>query len=277
MSEEQTTDQPVEQTTEQPVEEVKAEVKSYVGEDGSLNREAFGELGEHTMFDKINNVEDLAKAYMNIEALKGKKINELLDSEDPEIQSALLKKRGIPEDESGYNFEYEVPEGMPIDEDRINQFKTLSKELGLSKEQAEKIVSWNIAGSTESFNGMIQEQQAKLESAEKELKGEWKNSYENNVQKVANTLDYLGLGEFKTDPAYGSNPAFIKSIYDKIIPLIENDKIIEAKQSQTIATSKERMDSIRTEMFTLREQGKSNDPRYAQLMREMHELTSKIT
>lgn len=274
MSEEvQTTEQPVvEQTTEQPV--------SWVSEDGTLNREAFGELGQHSMFDKLTKIDDLAKAYINVEKVKSKKVEELLSSDDESIRSELSKMRGIPESADEYEFSVEIPESLGIGSDRITEIKSKFKEIGIPKEAADKLMEWEVSTISSKMQAMEEERESLLNSTYKELKSKWKNNIDNNIEKAANALDYLDLKEFADDvrnPQTHLALKFAEAIYDRIIPLIENDTIIEARQSQSISTTKDRMDDIRNKMFELNSSGKHNSPEYSKLVKEMGELVSKIS
>jgi len=267
----QTPDAPAEevQTPEQPVEK-----KSYLNEDGSFIREAFGELGSHSIFDKYKNVEDLAKATINKDHVIGKKAEEWWASEDSDIVAKRRELMGIPSDASGYELP-SIPDGILLAPERLDAFKSFAHELGIPKETAKKLVEWDFRNAQQSLE---QRQTAELEAkttAENELKGKWKNDYGDNVEKVGNLLDFLGLGELKDDPAYGNNPRFIEAAYEKLVPLVENDAIIEGSQRQTLETAKDRLDQLEEKIFTF-PSDKLQSPEYKALCKERADLLNKI-
>ena len=65
---------------------------------------------------------------------------------------------------------------------------------------------------------------------------EWTgDKFEYNMGKVANVMDYLGLEEFKDDPAIGNNVDFIKAVFENIVPIISEDEIIESGVEQNLS------------------------------------------
>jgi hypothetical protein len=271
MSEEQT---PVET---QPVETTAS--KSWFTDDGGWNREAFGEgLGEHTIFDKYKNPEELVKATINKDGLIGKKAEEFWTSTDPEIVSKRSKIMGVPEDASGYEFNVEFPEGIPISSERIEASKAVFKELGIPKAAAEKLIAWDVQNATEAYQEQIEQMEIAYSEAEGKLKGKWKNNYNNNMERVTNALDYIGMSEYASDMKESKNPLalkFAEAIHEKIIPLIQNDTIIESRQSQSLATIEDSLNALDDQIFSF-PADQLHTSEYNRLVAKRGELLQKL-
>lgn len=280
MSEEQTIEQPAEaveaaQTTEQPV-------ASWVDVEGKFV-EGFREklpdgLGEHSFLDKFSNVPDMIKWGVNAEKLIGKKAIEVWESEDPEIAQRRLEIMGVPKEASEYEYDpVELPEGMPVEQinARVDQFKDKAKELGLSKNQVKELLEWDMGGAVETFTSMQEAQQSAMQEAEGALRKEWKgDKYEYNVAKVGEALDFLGLENFKTNPAIANDPAIVKSLFEKIVPLISNDTLVEARQTENHASMEDRLSQLEIDMLNY--DGGRTDPKYTTMMKEREQLLERF-
>jgi len=277
MSEEtQTPETPVEQTPNQPVA-----VKSYLTETGEWNREAFeAGLGEHSIFDKYKNPEELVKATINKDNLIGKKAEDFWTSDDADLVARRREIMGVPAEASEYEYEaVEFAEGMPVEaiNGRIEAAKEKFKELGINKAQAKALLEWDLEGAVNEFNSHGEAVNAQRIEAEAQLKAEWKgDKFEYNVQKAKNALDHLGLGEWADNPAMGNNPQFIKDVFDKLVPLISDDTIIEARQSQNIATLQDELKSIDDRIWETPDT-ELNTQKYMNLVSQRLEVLNKMS
>jgi hypothetical protein len=275
MSEVQTPETPaMEQTPSQP-----ASIQ-IIGEDGAFTPEYLSSLpdglGEHSSFQKYKTAEDYFKGAINSQKLNGQKMEDFWNSEDPEHIEARRQLMGIPNEASEYEFDaYEVPEGMNKDmiDAKIDAAREKFKELGLSKEQANALIQWDIQGATEQWNQAYDSNKATLEKNELALREEWKGeAYDSNMLKTKNALEYLGLEKWIENPAMGNNPEFIKDVFMNIVPLVADDTIIEARQKQSEATLAERWDAQWEKMQKM----DKNDPAYEREIRIMEEISSKM-
>ena len=276
MSEEQVAEASVEEEQVAQQSEQTTGTKSWVNEDLTFNLDVLPDkLGEHSMFkDSRGKLDEFVKMAINQNRLIGKKGEEFWSSDDAETIAKRNKILGVPDDASGYELP-SIPEGIPLAPERLDAFKSFAHELGIPKETAKKLVEWDFRNAQQSLEQM---QTAELEAktaSENELKGKWKNDYGDNVEKVANLLDFLGLGELKDDPAYGNNPRFIEAAYEKLVPLVENDAIIEGSQRQTLETAKDRLDQLEEKIFTF-PSDKLQSPEYKALCKERADLLNKI-
>lgn len=260
-------------TVEQPVD--------ILNDEGKFNeswRNALpDELGKHSIFEKYDNPLDLIKGSINAQSQVGKKAEEFWQSEDINDIEARKQIMGVPKNASEYTFELNnIPEGTEVDETRMGDFKNLAYDLGLSQKQAEALMNWEIESSAKNLDDINRVEELTIQESEEKLRKEWAgDKYEYNMGKVSNVMDYLGLNEFKDDPAIGNNVDFIKTIFEKVVPLIEEDKIIEKGMEQNYATISDQLSSIEQEMQ--RYEGNTGEHAYQQLIKERQSLLEKIS
>ncbi len=273
MSEEQTpVEAPVENTdtVEQP---------DILNDEGKFNeawRNALpDELGKHSIWEKYDNPLDLVKGSINAQSQVGKKAEEFWSSEDVNDIAKRKEIMGVPDSSKGYEFNLEVSDDNDIEQEAIDSFAEFAHELGLTQEQAEKIIQKNIDTVKESSSQMDKDEElAKMES-EAELRAEWKgDKFDYNMSKVSNIMDYLGLSDFKDDPAIGNNVNFIKAVFNNIVPMVDNDELIENNVKQNFATISDQLNELEERMY--REEDTTSHA-YNKMLQERQLLLEKLS
>ena len=274
-----------EQVAEQSVEEAPVAVQSggWVDTEGKFV-EGFREklpdgLGEHSFLDKFGSVPDLIKWGVNADKLIGKKTEELWTSEEPELMEKRREIMGIPKEASEYAYDpVEMPEEIPQEliDSRIEAMKQHAKENGWSKAQAKNAIEWDLKNTIEQFNDLNEQQARQTKIAEDTLRQDWKgDKYEYNVAKVGEALDYLGLSQFKDNPAIANDPSIVKAVFEKLVPLIDNDTLVESKQSQNPATMEDRLRQLEDDMMNY--DGRRTDHKYASWMKEREGILERFS
>lgn len=276
MSEEVQTpvDAPVEaDTATQPVDILTSEGKF----NEAWKNELPDELGKHSIWSKYDNVTDLVKGAINAQSQVGKKAEDFWFSEDENDIARRREIMNIPKEVDGYEITTgDIPEGTEIDETRIGSFKEIAHNLGLTNEQAQAIVNWEIESGATNLQEIEQAEELSIREAEETLRKEWGgNDYEYNMGKVANVMDYLGLGEFKDDPAIGNNVDFIKAVFESIVPIISEDEIIESGMQENFATVTDQLNILEEEMNNY--EGSTGDYAYQQMLKQRLALLEKIS
>lgn len=273
MSEEQTPVEPTNVDTSQPVDILTSE-----GKFNEAWREALpDDLGKHSIWSKYDNVTDLVKGAINAQSQVGKKAEDFWLSEDANDIARRREIMNVPNEVNGYEITTgDIPEGTELDEARIGSFKEIAHELGLTNEQAQAIVNWELESGAKNLEQIEQAEELSVREAEDTLRKEWGgNDYEYNMGKVANVMDYLGLGEFKDDPSIGNNVDFIKAVFENIVPIISEDEIIEDGMSQNFATVSDQLDLLEEEMRNY--DGSTSDIAYQQMLKQRLTLLEKIS
>jgi len=231
------------------------------------------DLGKHSIWSKYTTPEDLAKGAIHAQGFTGKKLQELMESDDPAIIEQRKEIFGVPDSAEDYNIEIpEAPEDFELDEEAVGEFKEIAHAMGLSNEQAQALVEYELARNEFAEQEAEKEYEMLAMEAEQDLREEWRgDEYEYNISRVAECLDYLDLGHLKDDPQLGNNPDFIKAINDKIVPLIKDDAIIASK-NESIATIDDQLVEVERKMYS---HPNTHDSEYQMLTKEYGQLLSK--
>ena len=272
----------VETPVEAPsVEETATQPLNILNDEGKFNeawRDALpDDLGQHSIWSKYDNVTDLVKGAINAQSQVGKKAEDFWLSED---QNDIARRReimNIPNEVDGYEITTgEIPEGTELDEARLGSFKDLAHKVGLTVEQAQAIADWEIESGSADLQQIEQDEELSVREAEETLRKEWTgDKFEYNMGKVANVMDYLGLEEFKDDPAIGNNVDFIKAVFENIVPIISEDEIIESGVEQNLATVSDQLDLLEEEMRNY--EGSTSDITYQNMLKQRLSLLEKIS
>jgi len=151
----------------------------------------------------------------------------------------------------------------------------LASELGLSNEQAQKIAQYDVQRAQQSAEANHEAYQQQVAEATEELRKEWKgDSFDYNIAKVKDVINHLNGSEWVDTPEIANNPAFIKWAFDNIVPLVDNDKIIENRQTQSVATLTDELVDLESKMFSY--EGQTNSEEYKRMVARRGELLSKL-
>ena len=226
---------------------------------------------------KFKDVGSLAKSYVELESMLGKRV-ELpdLDKAKPEEVDALYERLGRPKKFEEYDFG-KLPEGMAVDETFGNAVKSISHKMGLNKKQFEMLKNWGI----EQSQGMLIEQTKEKETSQNVLRAEWGFRYNDNVEKAHKALAMLVNFNDKHPflqqlerSGMGDNPEFLKLLLE-INERFGEDKLINSN------IQKEQLDkdNARKKVLEIRADKKhpywnENDPRHMDAVKEYNDLYS---
>lgn len=114
---------------------------------------------------------------------------------------------GRPETEDGYK--YEIPEGVQLNQDLVNQFNATAHKAGLTQQAAQEIMGWYASQEQEAMNS-VQEAQKATDIA---LKEQWGNAYDSKMQDTKAAAIHI-MEQYGDDAKalinspMGNNPAF---------------------------------------------------------------------
>ena len=172
------------------------------------------DLREHSALQPIQDVENLAKAYVNASSMIGKdKVVIPAENSSADDWTAVYDKLGRPEASDGYTLDA----GEGADEKVLGWFQQTAHDVGLNNAQAQKLLT--------AYNEMAGSQGADLESnmvtAQEQtlgvLKKEYGAKYEDNINNAGALLNQFGsegLSEtvLQDGSRLGDNPEFIKTL-----------------------------------------------------------------
>ena len=207
------------------------------------------ELGNHSIWSKYNNPVDLAKGAINAQKMIGGKLDDFLSSQDANDIAKRNELLGIPKSAEDYNFALDIPEDIELSDGRIKEFKELAHSLGISNKAAEELIKFDIEKAGQDLQQSDLDYEAEVQNAENKLREVWKgDTFEYNMSKVAEVMEFLDLGDMMDDPAIGNNTKLIEAIYNKFVPLLDNDTLIEAKNNDNFASVLDQLTDVENQI-----------------------------
>lgn len=136
------------------------------------------------------------------------------------------EKVGAPEEYE----DFELPEGVEVNEEILGEFKPLAKELNLTQEQAQKLVSWQAeaaktheAGVNEYYANLMTEWQESVRS-DKEIGGK---AFDESVSYAKAALEAFGTAELMEvleTTGMGNHPEFVR-VFARMGKAVKEDGI----------------------------------------------------
>lgn len=181
------------------------------------------DLREHPSLSPIKDVENLARSYVNAQRLIGADKIPLPVNPTDEDLDRIYSRLGRPESPDGY----QIPvDGNVVTEDVAQQFADISHKLRLTPDQASGVLEYYRSAVEQSSLASTESAIQLQEQAVAELKQEWGNAYEQQVEAAARAAqDFANPDMFNMQLAdgtrLGDNPEFIKA-FAKIAEFRQN-------------------------------------------------------
>lgn len=164
---------------------------------------------------KSARVEDLGRAYTNLEKLLGReKIPVPVDENDEEGWQRWYNAAGRPEAPDKYEFQRpELPPDLPYDEDTEKAFRAWSHSNGLSKKQAKNLYEGFVKTQIERHAGWAKEQQQRKAELEAGLQREYGGKLEAVKAQAGSVVREFADPEFREfldQSQLGNDPRMIR-------------------------------------------------------------------
>ena len=234
------------------------------------------ELGNHSIWSKYNNPIDLAKGAINAQSMVGGKLEDFMSSEDQNDITKRNELLGIPTSVDGYAINITPPEGIEFDDSRVQAFKELAFEHGISNNAVQALIDFDMKALSDSVAQEDVDYDVSVNDAEAELREIWQgDQFDYNMSKVSEVMEFMGLEELMDDPAIGNNVQLIQALYNNVLPLIDNDELIQQRNNDNFASLSDQEAEIRNKMENYT--GSPSDHVYQQWMKERGSLMEKLT
>ena len=250
-----------------------------INSDGTFKEEFYSSLpddiGAHSATKKYNNIVDLAKGNINASSLVGKKGREYWESEDPAIIAERRDILGIPTEATEYGLQMpeDFPEEIPYDAGELDRFSQFAYENNLTKEQAEAIIKYDAERAVGKYSEVTQNFEAQKQEALENLKSEWGVKTDYNLGKVKQATDELGITDVLNETGLANNASVLRMVFDKLIPAIGDDRLIESAKQDNFATAQDALDDLDDRLMTM----DKFDPARKRLLDEKMKLLEKIS
>lgn len=164
---------------------------------------------------KSARVEDLGRAYTNLEKLLGReKVPVPVDENDEEGWQRWYNAAGRPEAPDKYEFQRpELPPDLPYDEDTEKAFRAWSHSNGLSKKQAKNLYEGFVKTQIERHAGWAKEQQQRKAELEAGLQREYGGKLESVKAQAGSVVREFADPEFREfldQSQLGNDPRMIR-------------------------------------------------------------------
>ena len=115
-----------------------------------------------------------------------------------------------------------------------------------------------------------------VNDAEAELREIWQgDQFDYNMSKVSEVMEFMGLEELMDDPAIGNNVQLIQALYNNVLPLIDNDELIQQRNNDNFASLSDQLSEIEQKMMQYT--GNTSDITYQNWIKERSSLLEKIS
>jgi len=284
MSDEQVTES-VEQTSQEQTTTEATTAPNYtawINEDGSFKDTFYTDhpehLSEHSVIKNFKTVDDLMNGVINAKKTISQRASEFWKSEDEKDVAERREIMGIPTDSNEYEVTYpETFSGIPEDsqaaiKEYFKDSASWAKENNVPKDLYEKFAARDLERAISVYNSQVGEQEDAFEKATNDLKGEWKNSFDENNEKTADMAKMLGMEELI--PVLDANPALRKAFFDGASKLVSDDTIIETNRAESVQTLSEQLDDLDDRMLGY--EGDVGDRGYKRLLEKKMLLLKKL-
>ena len=162
---------------------------------------------------KGDSKEELVETKEAVEEEKEEAVEE--DKADSEKEEE--KEEEEQEDKAPESYEdFTLPEGVELDQQLMDQFTPLAKELNLTQEQAQKLVDLQTQSLVQEQEARVKEWETQVETWQKEAKDDKEiggKDFKENLGLAKKALDQFGNDELKSFMDYsgaGNNPEVIR-------------------------------------------------------------------
>jgi len=183
--------------------------------------------------DKSINMGNLIKSYVHAQKSLGKdKIVIPSKNADPSEWKKVFNKLGVPESFDEYKLGFQPDKDVPIKNEFIDNFRKLAHENGILPSQAEKVLGFYQEQVKQGYSEIEKNAEISMEQASQELKKEFGEKYDYNIQLANLALRNYGGDEMVSEiKALGlaNHPQFIKFLA-KVGTTLNEDVVKDLRQ-----------------------------------------------
>jgi len=267
MSEETTNEEVVEETTEEVVEESNTQPASFVS--SMLEQIDDAEIKDAGFWKNLEGKDatEVGKYIKELQSFAGKKGDIPKSDATEEEWAEFYGKLGRPEDTDGYDFtigdefrELVGEDSAPFFEKAVEGFKEQAFKMGASADKAEGLVDWYlgmVAQELEESEVAMKEAEAEMD---KELRGEWGDSYDGMMSGIEAMLKANGMPEenleYAREAGLLKDPALAMTL-GNIAARFQDDPEIGHHQTGTTAGLKDQLFDVNEQVKDYIRTGKS--------------------
>lgn len=176
-------------------------------------------LKGHPSLMKFNDPNGLAEGYVELERRLGRSVEMPGDDATTEDWSRFYRRLGRPETQEGYEFDdVELPNGVSVPEQSLEEYRNTAHKLGLTKAQANELYKWHTESLGRTVGDVKRAVERQKSDAERTLREEWGGEYDQNMELATRALRQFAdddFVQFVKTTGLGNHPAMSK-VFAKI-------------------------------------------------------------
>jgi hypothetical protein len=198
------------------------------------------------------NISELMKSYAHTKKLVGKdKIVVPDGSTSEEDMRKIYHKLGLPEDIEQYNIKNTLPEDVQVNEALMNGYKQAAHKAGILPNQAQQILDFFNNTVAESSKQQQEEAQRAYDESLNNLKTEWGEGYQKNVDRADLALKHFADEEtikaLNQEGVLGSTT--LTKLFAKIGSGLKEDNSFNDKATATVGLTPDEIPSKIAEFY----------------------------
>lgn len=194
------------------------------------------DLKGHKSLTKFKDPVEVAKAYVSLESMVGKRVEIPADDAPAEVKAAWRTKIGVPDTADGYD-RPGVPDGVTINEDIFTAARGKFHEIGLSKAQGKALTEWFIGKELELGARGEQERAKQKEDGMAALNTKWGVAAPRQIALCQRFVAEVGGPELQAalnETGAGNDPRVVEALA-KAGRMMEESNMITAVNTGTSA------------------------------------------
>lgn len=172
------------------------------------------DLRTHKSLTKFKEPGDVAKAYVNLETMLGKRVEIPADDAPAEAKAAWRTKIGVPDSADGYE-KPTVPEGVTLDENIFSAARSKFHELGIPKSQGKALMDWFVGMELDLSQRAQSDRAAQKEAGMEALNKQWGAAAPRQIALCQRFVAEVGGAELKAaldETGAGNDPRVVAAL-----------------------------------------------------------------
>jgi len=185
------------------------------------------DLRSHKSLTKFKEPGDVAKAYVNLETMLGKRVEIPADDAPAEAKAAWRTKIGVPETADGYD-KPTVPEGVTLDEGIFSAARNKFLELGIPKSQGKALMDWFVGMELDLSSKAQQGRAAEKEAGMEALTQKWGAAAPRQIALCQRFVAEVGGADLKAaldETGAGNDPRVVAALAKAGLMMEESNMI----------------------------------------------------
>lgn len=234
------------------------------------------DLRSHKSLTKFKEPGDVAKAYVSLETMLGKRVEIPADDAPAEAKAAWRTKIGVPDNADGYD-KPTVPEGVTLDEGIFSAARSKFHELGIPKGQGKALMDWFVGMELDLSQKANSARAAEKEAGMEALNKKWGAAAPRQVALCQRFVAEVGGPELQAalnETGAGNDPRVVAALAKAGAMMEESNMIAPVNVGQSADDAIAEINKIRAERGKDKKHplNDKNNPGYKEAAKKFQDL-----